>query len=100
MTAISVVSEGQPAKVLANPVHITSRRNDHIEFEVLEANAGGLRKVAGTTQLLAIEGVAIFGTLESLESCASTAKGLAMLRTKATLKGVIRTYPESHSGVQ
>lgn len=93
MASISIVTDGQPAKLLANPIYVTSRTQDRVEFEVLEVDASALHRFVGTPQLLAIDEITLWGQLLSLEPCASTAAGLAMLRDRPALQGTLRIYP-------
>lgn len=100
MTAISKISEGQPATLLANPVYVTSHTRDQVEFEVLEADGAALRGFVGVLQLLALDGAVLWGRLLSLEPCTSTAAGLAMLRDRQTLRGVLRVYSGEPASIQ
>ncbi len=92
MAAISKISEGRPAIVLANPVYVISHTSEHVEFEILEADAAALRQLVGTPQLLAMDGIPLWGQLLSLVCCSSTAPGLGMLRERQALRGVLRVY--------
>lgn len=89
MATISKLTDGGPAIVWAT-VHVVEG-DEFIEFEVLESNASALQKQIGVRNLLSINDEPPFwGTLVSLESCVSTAPGLALLRERAVLKGKLR----------
>ena len=100
MAAISIISEGRAATLLANPVYVTSHTQDRVEFEVLETDASALRQVVGTPQLLALDSTALWGQLLSLEPCTSTAAGLAMLRDRPALRGTLRIYSGEPASIQ
>jgi hypothetical protein len=93
MAAISKINQSGPAVLLVNAAHITEKRSDLIEFEILDVNSGSLKKLIGEKQLLACDDSTFWGELISLEPCVSTASGLGLLRNKPTLKGIIRIFP-------
>ncbi len=92
MATISKIIDRGPAVVLMNAAHITAEDDNHIEFEVLEADANSLLRFVGIKQLLAYNGVSFWGELTSLEPCSSTTEALGLLRDKPTLRGVIRKF--------
>ena len=90
MGTISKLTDGGPAVLWAH-VYLIGVHADLLEFEVLESNASALPKQIGVKNLLSIDGETPFwGTLVSLEPCTSTAPGLALLREKSALKGILR----------
>ena len=79
-------------------VFVTAAAVDSLEFEVLKVNTGTLQNYIGTKQMLSCDADTPFwGELVSLDSCESTAPGLASMRERPTLKGVLRIFPSEHT---
>lgn len=84
---------GKGFTVLANPIYPLSNLSDaaldHIEFEILEADAGGLAEEAGVTYVFYIDDqIGVFsGKLSPLVPVVSTHPSLAVLRDRQTLRG-------------
>ncbi|QIK19215.1 hypothetical protein [Ralstonia pseudosolanacearum] len=100
MTKISSYDGEGPATVLASPVFVISERDDEIEFEVLEVDAGTLRSSLGK------DAYYIFGNedarwarLVSLAPCQSVSPGLRLLRDRPILKGVLKLHPPESAGI-
>ena len=93
MSCLSFKSDGLLV-VAANPVFVISsndnefKRGSEVKFEVFEQDAGTLRPLIGADQLYAMDGMTFLSRLNSLTPCKSTHPGLALLRDKATLRGV------------
>lgn len=92
MTALSRLLDSGPFVLLAH-VFVTDRTPDTLKFEMLEVNGAGLRNHIGLKHQLSCDGGAPFwGELISLELCESTSPGLAFMRDRPTLKGLVRIY--------
>jgi hypothetical protein len=79
--------------VCANPIFPTSDLGNSFTFEVLEKGASGLKSRVGEADEYYIDSIGtFFGILQSLEPRPSTHPGLAMLRDKATLHGLMRVH--------
>ena len=100
MTCLSVLHDGGPVIVAANPIFpldpVTVRGGAEIRFEVFEVDAGKLKSLVGAHRCFYIDqktGV-FWARLNSLERCVSTHPGLALLRDKPTLRGVLIVVDE------
>jgi hypothetical protein len=79
--------------VCANPIFPTSDLGNTLAFEVLENDASSLKSLLGEADEYYIDSVGtFFGVLQSLEPRQSTHPGLAMLRDKTTLHGVMQVH--------
>jgi hypothetical protein len=104
MTCLSIV-EGNlppPPRVVANPVFVISpiqecRNGTELIFEVFEADAEALKRLVGAPQLYVFNSTSAWGKLKSLDPCESTHPGLAYLRNKPTLRGVLVFFEEASS---
>lgn len=101
MACLSVVREGAGATIVASPILVTSpieglRTGEKLIFEVLEQDAAGLRPLIGNAYIYALTPPSNFwGKLETLEPCESSHRGLALLRHKPTLRGVLAVFKEA-----
>jgi hypothetical protein len=103
MTTISIVRDGGQATNLASvfPVNelIPDRAGEFV-FEILERDGKGLERYFGQKHLLSLDGGQVFwGELMSLTPCASTVPGLALMRDRPTLRGVLLVHPDSAKAV-
>lgn len=101
MACLSVFRENKKgAVVAANPIYIVYppadlKRATLLKFEMLEADASMLSHMVGEYNYYAIgSDIAFWGILKSLVPCQSTASGLALLRDKPSLMGVIEMYDD------
>ena len=105
MSALSIVRDGNKVVTLvANPLYLTSsftvQRGGRVTFEILEADAGGLKEPVGTKQLYYLEDHLFWGQLDLLELCESTHSTLSMVaRTlnKKTARGVFSIIGEAET---
>ena len=68
----------------------TLHAGSNIVFEVLESNVGSLEELVGRDEYFVLDANTHFhGRLQSLAPCSSTHQGLARMRERATLRGVI-----------
>jgi hypothetical protein len=86
--ALSVIEHGGRAVVAANPIFVISESDTHLTFEVLKQDAAALIPLIGKSYNYVYGSDPFWGQLKSLEPCESTHPGLALLREKATLRGV------------
>ena len=99
MTVLSTYDGNGPATILASPVFIVEERDDLIEFEVFEIDAGALRSRIGTdTYYVLGSEKARWGRLVSLESCQSVSPGLRQLHDRPILKGILTFHPPEAAG--
>jgi hypothetical protein len=95
MTCLSILPDDSPATVAANPIFplepFAIRTSAEIKFEVFEADAAELKTLVGEYRCFYIDGAGgtFWAQLKTLERCVSTHPGLAMLRDKPTLRGVL-----------
>ena len=95
MASLSVLGEGGIVMGCANPIFIISdegrSKGAKLVFEVFEADASGLRARLGKLDQYGIDPrhLMFSAKLTSLEPCESTHPGLALLRDKPTLRGVL-----------
>jgi hypothetical protein len=102
MACLSIVGQGRPVVVVANPVFVTSpedsRDSTDLTFEVLEEDAAALGSLIGKAQFYILNSANPFwGQLRTLEPCESIHPGLAHLRHKTTLRGVLTVFQEATS---
>jgi hypothetical protein len=65
-------------------------------FEILKRDAKALERFLGQQHLLSADGGQVFwGELISLTPCVSTVPGLALMRQRPALRGVLRVYPDA-----
>ena len=86
--ALSVIEHGGRAVVVANPIFVISESDTQLTFEVLKQDAAALIPLIGKSHNYVYGSDPFWGKLKSLETCESTHPGLALLREKATLRGV------------
>jgi hypothetical protein len=81
----------------AIPIYPTSalslQAGTEFTFEVRDVDAGSLRRRLGTLEHYMLDSQTFWATLISLEPCRSTHIGLALLRDKPRLRGVLRMKP-------
>ena len=100
MSALSIVRDGQKVvATIANPIFLTSpirvERGAQLTFEVFETDAAILKDLVGTKQLYYLDHELYWAELISLELGESTHPSLALLRDKATLRGVFSILGEA-----
>jgi hypothetical protein len=105
LTCLSIVENGLPALAVANPIFVISsiqelRDGTELIFEVFEDDAAALRPLVGQARYYALNSSSSWGILKSLGPCDSTHPGLAHLRHKRTLRGVLATFEEAVSKQQ
>jgi hypothetical protein len=103
MTTISIVRENRPAGVWASVFPVTRLRpeiaGDFI-FEIFERDGKYLQRDLNQKHLLSADGGQVFwGELVSLTPCTSTVPGLALMRDRTTLRGILRIYPDTVTAV-
>ena len=95
MACLSIIRDGGPSTVAANPIFpldpIDRRGDAEFWFEVLEAAAAELKTLVGEHRCFYIDstGEVFWAKLRSLEPCVSSHQGLALLRDKPTLRGIL-----------
>lgn len=100
MASLSILSEDGVIIGCANPIFIISdggrQKGAELVFEVFERDATGLRARLGKYEQYGIDPTQLMFTakLTSLEPCESTHPGLALLRERPTLRGVLRIEGE------
>jgi hypothetical protein len=102
MACLSVQREGTTVFVVcANPVFpLSDGRDGAFEFEVFELDSTSLKNRLRKIDSYIVDNIPpFFGELVSLDLCQSTHPGLALLRDRPTLRGVIkiRGYVEPDS---
>jgi hypothetical protein len=105
MSALSIVRNENKAVILvANPLYLTSsftaQAGGRVTFEVLEADAAGLKKLIGSKQLYYLENELFWAQLKSLEPCESAHHTLAIVArslNKKTLRGVFSILGETNT---
>jgi hypothetical protein len=101
MACLSVVQDGGRAEVVATPIFlmspVKSLRNDmEVTFEVLKEDAATLTSLVGKKKYYVLDSQKHFwGELRTLEPCESIHAGLAYLRRKPTLRGVLKVFEEA-----
>jgi len=100
MVCLSILRERGHTTVAANPIFpldaLNVRGEKEIRFEVFDADANELKAIVGTHQCFYIDETSgvFWARLRSLEPCVSTHPGLALLRDKPTLRGVLVVVEE------
>ena len=95
MACLSIIRDGGPAMVAANPIFpldpIDPRGDAEIRFEVFEADADESLQLVGEHRCFYIDSAdgVFWAKLKSLEPCVSSHQGLALLRDKPTLRGIL-----------
>jgi predicted transcriptional regulator len=83
----------------ANPIYLTSdpdyRTGAKITFEVLESDAGFLKRLVGKVETFGFDPkVSPFrAEVTSLEPCTSTVLALSLMRHKPAMRGVLTVQP-------
>jgi hypothetical protein len=93
--ALSVIEDGGRAVGVANPIFVISESDTEMTFEVFEQDAAALIPLIGKWQNYAHGSNPFWGQLKSLMPCESIHPGLALLREKATLRGVFSILKEA-----
>lgn len=92
MASLSILKDGIYV-VCANPIFPTSELGTTLAFEILESDAAWLKSRIDTPEEYYINSIGTFvGVLQSLELRPSVHPGLALLRDKATLSGVMAVH--------
>ena len=100
MACLSILRERGPTTVAANPIFpldaLNVRGEGEFRFEVLDAAASQLKAIVGMHRCFYIDETSgvFWAQLRSLEPCVSTHPGLALLRDKPTLRGVLVVVEE------
>jgi hypothetical protein len=94
---LSVIENNRPPIKIAPSIFVISKpvsfeNGSMLIFEVLETGAESLKSRVGMTLHYVFERQAVWGRLESLEACDSSHPGLALMRDRATLRGVITFF--------
>ena len=95
MACLSIIHDGGPATVAANPIFsldpIDPRGDAEFRFEVFEADAAELKTLVGEYRCFYIDSTdgVFWARLKSLEPCVSSHQGLALLRDKPILRGIL-----------
>jgi hypothetical protein len=99
MSALSIIRDGRPATLVANPLYLTSpfstQQGARVTFEILEADTGGLKRLVGTKQLYYLENELFWGQLDSLEPCEATHPTLSTVThslNKKAARGVFSIF--------
>lgn len=99
---LSIFRDGRPPAVtVASPVFFTSPTDSlqigaEITFEVSERDASALKPLVGKDEYYVINFETHFwARLKILEPCKSTHPGLALLRDRPTLRGVLTVFKET-----
>ena len=83
----------------ANPIYLTSEPDystgARITFEVLESDAGSLKRLVGKVETFGFDPkVPPFrAELTSLETCTSTVQALSLMRATPAMRGVFTVQP-------
>ena len=100
MACLSILADGCPPTSAANPIFLLDALNirggGEFRFEVLDAVASQQKAIVGMHQCFYIDETSgvFWAQLRSLEPCVSTHPGLALLRDKPTLRGVLVVVEE------
>ena len=107
MSALSIQLENSIFSICANPIfpltELVVTPEAEFAFEVFEDDSDSLRRQLGQIEHYALDGSTFWAKLSTLEPCASTHPGLALLRHKPTLRGVMiveRVTYDPQAGVQ
>jgi hypothetical protein len=100
MSALSIQLENGIFSICANPIfpisEFSASLGSQFVFEVFEADAHSLKFRIGQIDHFAMDGAAFWAKVTSLEPCVSTHTGLALLREKPTMRGVLTLEPVSY----
>lgn len=100
MAALSIRVDGHFV-ICATPIFLTSEPSaDLLTFEVFESDAARLKSVLGKAETYYLDDAVFFAELITLERCQSTHPGLALLRHKPTMRGVLRVHKSASPTVQ
>ena len=84
---------------VANPVYVTSpieaEGSSEVIFEVFEQAGIALKNLVGKIQYFRMGDQQFWAELKTLDPCESTHPGLALLRNRKTLRGVLRVMEEA-----
>jgi hypothetical protein len=100
MTSLSLIENGLPAFVVANPIFPLSTDQTSITFEVFEDDAVALHPLVGRAAFYVVDGLYVSARLKSLTRCTSTHPALSLMRDKPTLRGVLEKFDETSSSKQ
>ena len=97
MSCLSVVRDGGPPVVVANPIYLFSpievRNGAEVTFEVLAADASSSKDLIGQIRYYYLVPPGLFwARLKTLDECQSTHPGLALLRNKPAFRGVFSIF--------
>jgi|HubBroStandDraft_2_1064218.scaffolds.fasta_scaffold161372_1 hypothetical protein len=98
MATLSILAEDGMMITCANPIYLTSpidySRGSKVTFEVLEANASSLKRLAGKIETFGVDPqqFPFSAELTSLEPCTSTVTALALLRDRPAMRGVLTVH--------
>ncbi len=83
--------------VVANPVYVTSpiEVSSEVKFEVFEEAEISLKNLVGKIRYFRLGVQAFWAELKTLDPCESTHPGLALLRDRKTLRGVLCVMEEA-----
>jgi hypothetical protein len=100
MPSISIVEPNHKlASILATPIFLISllriESGAEVTFEVFENDGSRLKEFVGTNQLYQLGDKLFWAELKSLRPCKSTTPGLALLRHKPILRGVLLMHGEA-----
>jgi hypothetical protein len=101
MPVLSIIRNGLPARSWIHPAYPVTELKPNCPgefvFEVLEADGEPLKDDIGQRYLLTADGGQVFwGELLSLTPCTSTVAGLALMRNRPALRGVLRVFPDAN----
>jgi hypothetical protein len=98
MSCLSLIRDGGICSVVANPVFvITPDRLEggaDVTFEVFEEDATALKALLDKPEHYVLDSTLLWAQLKVLEPCESTHPGLALLRNRSTLRGLLRLIQE------
>ncbi len=95
VACLSILGDSGPVRVAANPIFpfdpVAFHGGAEIGFEVFDVDASELKSLVGSYRCFCIDETSgiLWAQLKSLELCVSSHPGLAMLRGKPTLRGVL-----------
>jgi hypothetical protein len=100
MACLSVLRDGIYV-ICANPIFPTSELATTLAFEILESDAAALKLRLDKMEEYYIDSIGTFvGILQRLETRPSTHPGLALLRDKPSLSGVMAVHKIVSRAVQ
>jgi hypothetical protein len=106
MACLSILRDNGQTTVVADSIFplasFTIRDEAEIRFEVLEKDADELKSLVGKHQCFYIDETSgvFWAGLKCLNPCISTHRGLALLRDKPTLCGVLTVVMKPPTGPQ